>query len=257
MAQSSANAKNAAAQAAYNEQTFRNQIEDRNRAIAYAEEIFAQDLSFSYETLDYQRSEFARQERVLDRNRDAIQKNTDWSIGGILMRQLEEDMASTLQELGIGRQAGSQRGTAQVSASARGVEGHSVDAIIQDVTRQEGEAMNVLALNRSATSRALTRQVIEARTSGTQQMMGQQAQTYAPSTPLRVMGPMGAINPPAPVAAPSPLAAIAGIGNAVVGGFNSYNTMMRQDAGTTLNQAAGWLRSTFGIGANAGGGLAP
>lgn len=244
IASSNAAAGNAKAQQAHNEQTFRNQIIDRNRAIDYAEEIFAQDLSFAYENLNFQRGEFARQERILDRNREAIQRNTDWSIGGILMRQLEEDMASTLQELGIGKQAGAMRGAAQVSASARGVEGNSVDAILQDVTRQEGEALATVELNRSVTSRALTRQVIEARTAGTQQMMGQVAQTYAPATPLRVMGPMGSINPSAPVAQPSPLAALAGIGSAIGGGFNLYNSLTKQDPATTFQQ----IGSIFGIG---------
>jgi hypothetical protein len=65
------------------------------------------------------------------------------------------------------------RGTAaraSISARDRGVEGNSVDAILGDVMRQEGEAVNVMAMNRSASIRALNQQAVAVDAQGDQQL---------------------------------------------------------------------------------------
>ncbi|WP_431282339.1 virion core protein, T7 gp14 family [Humitalea sp. 24SJ18S-53] len=246
--------KAASAQQRAQDLALNSQLKDRLAAIQYQEDLFKQDLSYAQETLDYQESEFGRQERVLERNRTAIQKNTNDSIAGIIARRVEEDMSSILQEYGIAQSAGEARATTRVRSSARGVEGNSVEALIQDVSRQEGDAVSVLTLNREATSRGLTRAVIEARTQGAQQLANQQAQTYQPSTPIRTMGPLASINTPGQVAQPSQLATLVGIGSAVAGGFNTYNSWSGNTPAKTVNQGTAWISRQFKIGAPANGG---
>lgn len=235
----------------------RAQIADRLRAIEYAEEQFTRDMSFAQETLDYSQTEFSRQKKVVERGRETVQRNTSDDVAAVLIRQVEEDMALILSGRETSRAATSGRATLRAQAGDRGVEGNSVDAIIQDVTRQEGEALNVQAMNRSASDRMLTRQAITTRAQGTQQMMGMGVQTMAPQSQVRVAAPMASIVQQAPVARPNTTLQMAmGIGNAAVGAFNSYNRFTgpsdQRPSGPSVQasgeQASGWLARTFRIG---------
>lgn len=247
----------AKAQQRQQDATTRAQIDDRMRAISYAEEQFARDLSFARETLDYSQTEFARQTTVVNRGRETIQRNTSDEVSAVLIRQVEEDMALILGARETSRAATSRRGMLRAQAGDRGVEGNSVEAIIQDVSRQEGEALNVQAMNRSASDRMLTRQAITTRAQGTQAMFNMGVQTMAPQSQVRVAAPMASIVQQAPVARPNTGLAIAmGIGNAAVGAFNSYNRLSgpsdQRPTGPSVQasgeQAPGWLSRTFRIG---------
>lgn len=233
------------------------QIADRFRAIEYAEEQYARDMSFARETLDYAQAEFSRQTKTVERGRETIQRNTSDEVSAVLARQIEEDMALILGARETSRAATGNRATLRAQAGDRGVEGNSVEAIIQDVSRQEGDALNVQAMNRSASDRMLTRQAITTRAQGTQQMMGMGVQTMAPQSQVRVAAPMASIVQQAPVARPNTTLQMAmGIGNAAVGAFNSYNRLAgpsdqrpsRPSVPASGEQASGWLSRTFRIG---------
>lgn len=233
------------------------QISDRNRAIDYATEQFTRDMSFAQETLDYSQTEFSRQTKVVERGRETVQRNTSDEVSAVLARQIEEDMALILGARETSRAATSASATLRAQAGDRGVEGNSVEAIIQDVSRQEGEALNVQAMNRSASDRMLTRQAIATRAQGTQAMFNIGVQTMAPQSQVRVAAPMASIVQQAPVARPNTgLAMALGIGNAAVGAFNSYSRLAgpadQRPSGPSVQasgeQASGWLSRTFRIG---------
>lgn len=235
----------------------RAQIADRMRAIEYAEEQFTRDMSFAQETLDYSQSEFSRQTKTVERGRETVQRNTSDEVSAVLARQIEEDMALILGARETSRAATSGRATLRAQAGDRGVEGNSVEAIIQDVSRQEGEALNVQAMNRSASDRMLTRQAVVTRAQGTQTMMNMGVQTMAPQSQVRVAAPMASLVQRSPVPQPNVALQMAlGIGGAAVGAFNSYNTLSGPasprptgpSASPSGEQASGWLARTFRIG---------
>lgn len=193
--QASANAK---AQQRAQDEAARTAISDRQRAIDYAEAQFANDLAYSRELLDFTKQEFGRQNERVTAARETIKQNTSATIAQILTRQVEEDMMTVLQAEETRRKGARERAT--IGAQDRGVEGVSVDAILQDVFRQEGEAVAIQEQNRLASGRVLTWQAIAANAQGSQQMMDLQVQTYAPQQRLRTMQPTTAVQPAAPVA---------------------------------------------------------
>lgn len=248
----SAQSDQANAQNKANNANTRAGIEDRHRAITYAEEVFEADRQFAYENLDFQKEEFTRQNEKIVQGRETIARNTSENIAAILTRQIEEDMAVILGAAETRRAGASMRGTIGASNADRGVEGHSVDAVLQDVFRQEGEAMTVMAMNRSATDRVLTNQAIAARAQGTQQMMDMPVQTFGPQQRLRTMGTMGSVPVQAQVQGPNVGMGMAlGIGNAAVSGFNAYNSWTGgggvKAASQTFNHVSSWLGRQFTI----------
>jgi hypothetical protein len=90
-----------------------------------------------------------------------------------------------------------------------------VEAIINDVTRQEGEALNVMAMNRSSSIRSINNALIAADAQRDQQLASIQLKTYAPSQTIRTPTPVNPINPAAPVAGANVGALVTGVAGAV------------------------------------------
>lgn len=242
----SASSKNAAAQAAYNRQVELNNRLHRIEVMDYQNQVWEQDIKHAGDTLAWAEREWDRQVRYADRAVDAIEKNTIAATGQLLLRQVEEDIAVVAQSLEVQR-TGKQARAAR-RAVDRGVEGGSVDAIINDVTRQEGEALNVMAMNRSATTRAITRQIIEADAQGDQQLASLALKTYSPASQIRAPAPVSPVQPTAPVPQANVGQLVTGLAGAVTGGVNTYNALAGQTTADTFNQAGAWLKRQFTIG---------
>jgi hypothetical protein len=232
-------------QESYNRQMSQTAAEHRLEVMEYQNEVWEQDVSYAQDMLSWAEQEWGRQERYADRAFQAVEKNTLAATGQLLLRQVEEDMAVIMQ--GQDQRRAGQVARAAIAVRDRGVEGNSVDAIINDVSRQEGEVLNVMAMNRAASLRAINRQIIEADAQGDQQLASIQLKTYAPSTQIRTPAPVSPVNPAAPVAGPNVGQLVTGVAGAVQGGFANYSTMTGQTQAQTYNQFGNWVGRQFTV----------
>lgn len=232
-------------QATYNRVVQAQNEQFRLDTMQYQNDVWADDLKYSEDMLAWAESEWTRQGQYAERAAAAVEKNTLAATGQLLLRQAEEDMAVILQ--GAETRRTGQTARAQIEARDRGVEGNSVDAIIGDVMRQEGEALNVMAMNRSSSVRAINRAIVEADAQGDQQLAGISLKTYAPSQQIRTPAPVSPVTPAAPVAGANVGALVTGVAGAVSGGFSSYNSMTGQTAAQTTSQLRSWAGSKLGI----------
>lgn len=154
-------------------------------------------------------------------------------------------MAVIAQGFEVQRQG--QQARAKVRAQDRGVEGNSVEAIIQDVTRQEGEVLNVMAMNRSASIRQLNREAQAIDATGDQQLSSIQLKTFAPQAQIRTPTPVNPVNPAAPVATPSSASLITGLAGSALGGLTNYSTFSGQKVSDTVSDLGKWVGRQFSI----------
>lgn len=255
-AYSAVSSQQAAKKNAKNQQAYNAEIEAQNTAyrgevMQYQNEVWKQDIEYANDMLAWSEGEWDRQTRYDIRNRQAIEKNTLAGIGQVLLRQVEEDMAVVMQGMETRRTGQQARG--QIAARDRGVEGNSVDAILQDVARQEGEALNVMAMNRSATTRQLNREAIALDAQGDQSLASLQLKTYAPNAQIRMPSPVSPVNPAAPVAQPSSAAMITGMAGSVMQGVTNYSSWSGQKVSDTASDLGTWLGRQFTITPTAGG----
>jgi uncharacterized protein YeaO (DUF488 family) len=235
----------AGAQRAYNNQVMIQQASDRAVAMHYQNEVWEQDIAYSKDMLAWAETEFERQTRYVDRAAAAIEKNTIAATGQLLLRQVEEDIAVIAQSIDTRTRGSQVRGA--LAARDRGVEGNSVEAIVNDVMRQEGEVLNVMAMNRSASLRAINRQIIEADVQGDQQLANLALKTYAPSQQIRSPAPINSVMPAAPVQGGNVGQLVTGLAGAVTSGFNNYSAMSGLPLDKTVSQAGNWLSRQFQV----------
>lgn len=199
-------------------------IQEKYRAelIQYQNVVYQQDVDHGKKMLEYQGSEFDRQGRMVENATESIQKNLFAKYAQILQRQIEEGMASAF-DLHSNEKAGmANRAKAQVAADAKGIEGSSVEQLIDEVTRQQGDNETILTLNRSATMRQLTLESMGLKASADQALYNIPIQTYAPIAPLNPPSPVNPVSPAAPVAMPSKGAMVANVVGAAVQGMSNY-----------------------------------
>lgn len=198
---------------AYNLQ--RQAVEEKYRVdmYKYGTEVYKQDIKFGNEVLEYQKTEFDRQGRMIEKAREGLEKNYVRKVGQLLQRQVEEEMALAFQDDSIGRQGRDARGTAIVEADKRGVEGKSVDAVLDNVSRQEGEATTIIDLNRQAGRQQAMWDALGLKAETDERLYSLQVQTYNPSTPIQTPGPAGAVAPAQRVSGPSTGSLLVGIGS--------------------------------------------
>ena len=235
-------------QADYNRAVEAQQRDYRVQVMDYQNQTWQQDLDYAGDMLEWSQQEFARQGQAVERAQTAIEKNTIAATGQLLVRQVEEDMSVIAQGLDA-RRTGKQA-RAQLAAQDRGVEGNSIDAILGDVTRQEGEALNVMAMNRSASLRAINRQVIAADAQGDQQLASIGIKTYGPATSIRSPAPVSPVNPAAPVAGGNAGQMAVGMAGAVQTGFGTYSALSGQSNKETVERMGSWFSNQFSIGSS-------
>jgi hypothetical protein len=240
-------------QKSYNAKVEGQQLDYRTQVMQYQNEVWDQDISYANDMLSWSEQEWNRQERYAARAMQAIEKNTIAATGQLLLRQVEEDMATILQGQDQRRNGQVARASIANKAGDRGVDGNSVDAIINDVSRQEGEVLNVMAMNRAASTRAINRQVVEADAQGDQQLSSIQLKTYAPSVQIRSPAPVSPVNPAAPVAAPNVGQLVTGLSGAVTGGIANYSAMSGQTQADTYSQMGNWISRQFTVTPASGG----
>jgi hypothetical protein len=232
-------------QKTYNRVTQASNEQFRLDTMEYQNEVWADDIKYSEDMLAWAEGEWNRQVEYAGRAQEAVEKNTLAATGQLLIRQVEEDMAVIAQGAETRRTGTVAR--AQIEARDRGVEGNSVEAIINDVTRQEGEALNVMAMNRSSSIRSINNALIAADAQGDQSLASIQLKTYAPSQQIKTPTPINPVNPAAPVAGANVGALVTGFAGAVQGGISNYSQMTQQPTHETYSQAGAWVGRQFQV----------
>lgn len=218
------NAQNKAAweQRAYNAKVEAQQEKYRAELIKYQNVVYQQEVDHGHKMLDYQESEFGRQAEFRKNAQASIEKNLFAQYATLLQRMVEENMAASLNGTGVQRDAQALRAKAQAAADSRGIEGSSVEQIINDVSRQEGENLTVMELNRSATQRQLNLEAMGLKASADQQLYNLPLQTFQPNAPLNPPQPVSPVTPAAPVAGPNRAAMVTNVVGSVVQGMSNY-----------------------------------
>ncbi|MBN9442313.1 hypothetical protein [Bosea sp. (in: a-proteobacteria)] len=214
--------KQAWEQRAYNAKVEAQQEKYRAELIEYQNVVYQQEVDYGKKTLDYQRSEFQRQDKVVTNARESIQKNLFAQYATLLQRAVEENMATTFQSVSNQKSVLAAQAKGQVSADARGVEGNSVEQLINDVAREGGDNETILQLNRSATARQLNLEAMGLKASADQQLYNLPIQTFQPIAPLNPPQPVSPVTPAAPVAGPNRGAMMANVVGAVTTGMSNY-----------------------------------
>ncbi len=220
--------KQAWEQRAYNAKVEAQQEKYRAELIEYQNVVYQQDVDYGHKQLDYQRSEFARQDNLVTNARESIQKNLFAQYATLLQRAVEENMATTFQSVETQKSVLAAQAKGQVSADARGVEGNSIEQLINDVAREGGDHETILQLNRSATARQLNLEALGLKASADQQLYNLPIQTIAPLGPINPPSPVNPVQPAAPVAGPNRGAMMANVVGAVTTGMSNYATWSGQ-----------------------------
>ena len=234
-------------QGAYNATVEAQQGQYRLDTMAYQTQQWAQDIAHTNDLLSWSANEWDRQVVADGKAREAIEKNTLAGVGQVLLRQVEEDMLTIMRGQDARRTGATERASRAARAADRGVEGNSVEAIIRDVTRQEGEAIAVMAMNRSASIRALNREAVAVDAQGDQQLGALALRTYAPSATIRAPAPVSAVNPSAPVQGGNVGQLISGVVGGVTGAVTNYSQWAGQPVKDTLGQMQGWVSRQFRV----------
>lgn len=235
--------QNAAAQAAYNSVVEAQNRRYRGETLLYQDEVWQQDIDYANDTLAWASREWNRSVKNYSAAAEAIEKNTLAATGALMLRQVEEDIANVMGGMQVQSSARAARASAAVKD--RGVEGSSVDAILNDVTRQEGEVLTVMEMNRSASRRQLVNEAIAADAQGDQSLMSLQLQTFSPATPIRSPAPVSPVNPAAPVAGVGSGAMIGQIVGGIGQGVTNYANWNKTSVKDVVDNAGSWLGRQF------------
>lgn len=205
-------------------------INEKYRAelIQYQNVVYQQEVDYGGKMLDYQKGEFSRQEAFQEKAVQSVQKNLFAQYATLLQRAVEEDMSNSFDVMSNDKATMAARAKGQVVADARGIEGSTVEQLINDASRQGGENDTILALNRSATARQLNLEAMGLKASADQQIYNLPVQTFQPMAPLNPPQPVSPVQPAAPVAGPNRGAMIANVVGGVVSGVNNYATWSGQ-----------------------------
>lgn len=194
----------------------------RRQMMQYNNEVYAKEIDYHGQTLDYQQKEFQRQADFVKASQEAINKDYFNKLAVVLQRQVEEAMATAFGIENIDRQARRDRATAEVAAGERGVEGNSVEAILNDVSRQQGEAVAMMKLNQEAVSRQLMLEAMGLKASADTALNNIPITVFQPITPPAPPAPESPVNPQPRVVRPSPMQLVTGVVGGVMNGVNSY-----------------------------------
>ncbi|MCV9936120.1 hypothetical protein OIU35_07065 [Boseaceae bacterium BT-24-1] len=220
-------------QRAYNAKVEAQQEKYRAELIQYQNVVYQQDVDHGHKQLDYQESEFKRQDTLVTNARESIQRNLFAQYATLLQRAVEENMSTTFQTVQNDKSVVAARAKGQVTADARGVEGSSVEQLMNDISRERGDNETILQLNRSATARQLNLEALGLKASADQQLYNLPIQTFQPAGPINPPSPISPVQPAAPVAGPNRGAMMANVVGAVTTGMSNYATW----SGQTMKQA--------------------
>jgi hypothetical protein len=211
----------------------------------YQNETWKQDLDYAAEVLEYSKDEFENQKKWVRTAFDAVEKNRNSDAFTLMVRGIEETIASTFQTTGVQRQG--QAARARIAATERGVEGNSTEAVLGEIFRQEGEANTMTELNRENTLRQLEREGIAMDAAADQQMfqIASSMRSFAPNPRVRSPQPINPIAPTQFANGPSGAQLVSGLTNAGISGLNTYNAISGQNSKQTYNQFSSWVSRQF------------
>lgn len=107
-----------------------------------------------------------------------------------------------------------------VNAGDRHVDGNSVDAVIQSVAFQQGDAQRNSDLQKAAIDRQTTFDALGLKAQADTNVLNLQVQTYNPSQLPQDPGPMAAVQQAQQVQGPSIGSALLNVGSSLVGSYN-------------------------------------
>jgi hypothetical protein len=207
---------------AHNALVDRQNTQHYKEVLKYQTKQYELDTQYAWDMFKFQQSEWDRQSQFLERAGDQIERNLLSNYSQMIQRQIEEQMASAFGLQTAERQSRAERAQAQVMADARGVEGNSVDSLIADIARHEGESATVIALNRSATSRQLMMEAMGLKASADADFNKLPIKSWSTLAPVNTPAPVSPVAPQPPVAQPNVGAAVANIVGGVTQGFVNY-----------------------------------
>ncbi|MEO3475870.1 hypothetical protein AAFN86_28735 [Roseomonas sp. CAU 1739] len=222
--------------------------EHRRDVMEYQMDVWQQDLAYANEVLAYSRGEFDKQTMWATTALAAVERNRDADAFTLAVRGIEETIAATFNKTSTAQQG--QAARAQYANRERGVEGNSVETILGDVMRQEGDVVTVIDVNRNAVMRQMGREALalDAQHDAQASQIAGSIRTFAPTAPIREPGPVPVQNPTATVAAPSGMQLVAGLANSFAAGVNAYNGASGQNMQQTVGQVGSWVGRQFSIG---------
>jgi hypothetical protein len=244
--QAAGNAASAARSASAAQQTADHRY--RQEVQQYQLDVWAQDLAYAREVLAYSEDEFTKQTAWAGRAMEAATRNRDAEAFSLMARSLEEGLAAAFQNTSLARQG--QAARASFTARERGVEGASVEAVLNDVQRQVGEGQAMTDINLSGVRRQLGREMLasDARADETMFQIASNIRSFTPSAPIRGPQPVGQPQAPQQINGPGIGGLAAGVFNGAAAGFNAYNSFTGQNAAQTWNQLSGWVGRQFSFG---------
>jgi hypothetical protein len=216
------------------------QTQYRLEQYQWGNEVYRQEIQYGNDLLDYQKHEFGRQEKMIERATGSLQQNYFNKVGTLLTRQVEEAISSAFQIDTTQRQGRSERAKATVGAAERGVEGVSVDQIIGDISRAEGSAVQVLEMNAEAVQRQLNLERKGLKAEFDSAVGNMDVRTFQPFQIPAAPAPPGPVTPGAPLRQPTPPQQVngpsaaslgVGIANGLLGGLQNYSSW----SGTRMN----------------------
>lgn len=213
---------NARAQMAHNALVDRQNTQHFKEVLKWQTEQYREDTAHAWRMFEFTKQEWDRQEQFLNRAGEQIEQNLINKFGANLLQQIEQNMASAFSAEDISRQGRRARAEAQVMADMRGVEGNSVDAILQNINFQEGEATTMVDLNRSATQRQLVLEAMGLKAEADANFLNLPMKTFAPQQAVAPPQPVSPVAPQAPVPQPNAGAMIANVVGGVAQGFVNY-----------------------------------
>lgn len=231
----------ASAQRAYNSAVEAQQDAYRRQVMDYQNQTWAQDIDYSKQIIDWQQKEFSRQEAWVKDSQKAINQDYFNKVATLLQRQIEEGIAAAFNIQTVERQARAERAKAANAMGERGVEGNSVEAVVNDILRQEGEATTMVTYQLDAVNRQLGLEQLALK-AGNDQALSNLAGSVRVYNPIELPKPPAPVNPVAPAApvpSPSGTATMLGVAGTLMGGVtNQYAATNGGKVPTSFNQAA-------------------
>lgn len=220
---------NARDQAAYNARIERQQKEFRREVMNYKNDQYEDEIEHYEDLIEYQQEEFEKSKEYIEAQEANVKEDAFSQIATLAYRMVEEETASLLRGVDIGRQVLTGQGSLQAQVADSGIAGNTVRLLSGEIDRQGGEANVAEERNLVSVRRQLGLSQLGIKAAADSAMARLRLPTFQPLAPPAPPTPTSPVNPAAPVARPSSAAAIlSGVNtglNIASGGIDLYNTV--------------------------------
>jgi hypothetical protein len=201
-------------------------VQEKYRAdlMEYNNEVYRSELDYRANVLDYRESEFKRQVEFVDTARNNMEQNYFVKVGTVLTRAFEEQLADTFQMVETQKEGSATRASVQAVIGERGIEGNTADLLTGDVTRQEGEALSMLELNKKRRTAQTDLDILSVKAEHDTRIGQLQIQTDSPLSPVNRPSPVAPVTQARMQSGPSSFATAVNIASSVLSGINGYRT---------------------------------